>query len=253
MLKVRSRNVEAPVRPGGDASQDRFRRRQRSRRWRVVRRLLALLTALGLVVTGVWLVFFSSVLAVQGAEVRGTVLLSSADVTRAAQVPVGEPLATADLAAVQARVEDLVAVDAAVVSRAWPDHLRIDVTEREAVAVVSWEGRWRGLDDDGVLFRTYPQKPRDLPRLQIRAATDVEALAEAATVVAALPADVRPRVDFLDVRSIDSIAVHLTDGVVITWGSADQSADKARVLEVLLEQDARVYDVTAPGRPTIRR
>ena len=45
------------------------------------------------------------------------------------------------------------------VSRAWPDTIRIDVTERQAVAVVDWEGSWRGLDEEGVLFRTYPKQP----------------------------------------------------------------------------------------------
>ena len=65
-----------------------------------------------------------------------------------ADVPLGVPLATVDLAAIEARVEGLAAVGVGEASRAWPDQVRIDVTEREAVAVVSWEGQWRGLDED---------------------------------------------------------------------------------------------------------
>ena len=89
-----------------------------------------------LVAGGVWLVLFSSVLAVQDTEVRGTEVLSAAEVADVAAAPHGVPLATADLAAVQARVEDLAPVESAEVSRAWPHTVRVDVTERTAVAVV---------------------------------------------------------------------------------------------------------------------
>jgi cell division protein FtsQ len=36
------------------------------------------------------------------------------------------------------------------------------------------------------------------------------------------------------------------------WGSAEDSADKAAVLAVLLEQRADEIDVSVPGRPTTR-
>jgi cell division protein FtsQ len=212
----------------------------------------------GLVVIGVgvglgWLVFFSSYLSVQGAEVHGTHVLSAASVEKAAQVPRGGPLATVDLGAIQARVEDLAAVRSADVSRAWPNHVRIDVTERTAVAVVSWEGTWRGLDTEGVLFRGYPSRPAGLPEVRVSSSTPADALVETGNVIGALPTDLKQRVEYLDVRSIDAISLHLRGGAVVTWGSSDQSAEKAAVLQVLLRKPARVYDVTAPGRPTVRR
>ena len=36
------------------------------------------------------------------------------------------------------------------------------------------------------------------------------------------------------------------------WGSADQSQNKAKVLDVLLRQKATMYDVSVPGQPTGR-
>jgi cell division protein FtsQ len=234
------------------STRKKFLRRQRARRWLVWRRILAVLVAVALVGGLVWLFFFSSVLAVKGAEVRGVEVLSASEVEDVADVPLGVPLATVDLTAVEARVEGLAAVSSAEASRAWPDHVRIDVTEREAVAVVSWEGQWRGLDETGVLFRTYPEQPAGLPEVTMSAATPVEALAEAAAVVQALPGDLLARVDHLEVGSIDRITLELTGGSTVVWGSADESGDKAAVLEVLLHQEAKVYDVTAPGRPTIR-
>jgi len=239
--------------PEIESSRRRFVRRQRARRWRLLRRVLVGLLVMGVVAGLGWLVFFSSYLSVQGAEVRGTHVLPAASIENAAQVPKGEPLATVDLGAIQARVEDLAAVRWAEVSRAWPDHVRIDVTERTAVAVVSWEGTWRGLDTDGVLFRSYPSRPAGLPEVRVTSSTSSDALVETGAVIAALPADLMQRVEYLDVRSIDAISLHLRGGAVVTWGSSDQSAEKAAVLQVLLRNPAKVYDVTAPGRPTVRR
>jgi cell division protein FtsQ len=245
VLKVRER-------PGVARQDPRFARRRRARLWLVWRRVLLAAVALGLVAGAVWLVFFSSVLSVRDAEVTGLEVLDRDTVLDVAEVPVGTPLATADLAAVEARVESLAAVRSAEVGRAWPDGVRIEVTEREAVAVVDREGEWRGLDETGVLFRSYPARPEGLPEVRMSAATSVDVLAEAGAVVDSLPAGILAQVEYLDVRSIDGISLRLTGGAVVTWGSADESADKAAVLAVLLRREARVYDVTAPGRPTVR-
>jgi hypothetical protein len=39
----------------------------------------------------------------------------------------------------------------------------------------------------------------------------------------------------------------------VLWGSADGSADKAKVLTVLLKHHATFYDVSSPGQPVLRR
>lgn len=238
----------------------RFLRRRRALRWLVWRRILVAVLVLGSVGGLVWLVFFSSVLAVEGAEVEGVELLSPAEVEAVAAVPVGVPLARADLDGVRARVESLAAVDEVEVSRHWPDQVRVQVRERTAVAAVLRDGTWRGFDDEGVLFQDFPERPVDLPEVRMRASTPVEALAEAAAVLDALPPDLLAQVGFVDVRTMDAISLTLArpgaEGAapaVVTWGSAEQSARKVEVLRVLLEQEARSYDVSAPGRPTLRR
>ena len=234
------------------AAQERFRQRRRSRRLRLLRRALLLVGVVALVAATVWLVFFSSHLAAHQVTVRGTTVLTEDEVRRTADVPLGVPLALSDLDAVVARVETLPAVRSAHVGRDWPDGIVVEVTEREAVAFVEREGTWQGLDEEGVLFRRYPARPSGLPQVQITASTSVDALVEAARVVVALPPELLRRVVVVDVGSIDAISFRLTGGATVTWGSADQSEDKARVLEVLLRREASAYDVTAPGRPTLR-
>jgi cell division protein FtsQ len=244
----------AEPRPPVEATRRRFLRRRRAWRRAMWLRVLVGVVVVGLVGGLVWLVMFSSVLAVKGAEVRGTSFLSEDDVASVAQVPEGVPLARIDLDAIAARVESLPAVRSVDVSRGWPDQVTIDVTERVAVAAVSREGEWEGMDETGMLFRQYPEQPEELPEVQmLTPTTSSEALAEAAAVVSALPADLLDRVDHVGVATIDSIDLTLRNGSVVHWGSADQSAAKAEVLTLLLREKAREYDVTAPGRPTLRK
>ncbi len=197
--------------------------------------------------------FFSSAMAVNGFRVLGADSLSAAQVRRAAAVPLGSPLATVDLDAVTRRIEDLPAVLSVDVSRSWPDRVRIDVTEREPVAVVERGGRLRGLDTDGVVFRRYGARPPNLPLIKIADGVQRDALAEAAQVAGALPDDLARRVEYVEVRTVDTISMRLRNGRTVRWGSADESATKARVLDVLLQQRvtrrASLFDVSVPGQP----
>ena len=88
----------------------RFVRRQWARRWLAWRRLVVAVLLLGLVAGSVWLVFFSSVLAVSGVQVEGAHVVPPSVVRRVAAVPTGSPLATVDLGSVTDRVEGLPAV-----------------------------------------------------------------------------------------------------------------------------------------------
>src|SRR6476619_7630896 len=157
--EVEDPDVERTVR----IARKRFARRQWARRWLAWRRLVVAVALLALVAGSLFLVFASSVLSVSGVRVEGTQVLDPAVVRRVAAVPTGTPLATVDLDAVSRRVQALPAVLRVDVSRSWPNAVRIDVTEREAVAVVARGAALRGLDATGVMFRRYPSRPRGLP------------------------------------------------------------------------------------------
>lgn len=231
----------------------KFVRRQWARRWLAWRTGVVAVLLLAMVVGVTWLVFFSSILAVRGVQVVGDEVLEPSAVRQAAAVPTGTPLATVDLEAVASRVRGLTPVLRVDVSRAWPDRVRVAVTERSAVAVVERDGVLHGFDAEGVLFRRYPGRPAGLPLVRTAPGTPSDALAEAAAVVDSLPARLSTKVEHLRVQSVDTISLQLRDGRTVMWGSAERSADKSRVLEVLLERKAEWYDVSAPGRPVIRK
>jgi cell division protein FtsQ len=232
----------------------RFVRRQWARRWLRWRAVVALVLAIVLLVGGIWLVFFSSVLTVKGVDVEGTGFLRVQQVRAVAAVPSGEPLARIDLEAISQRIAKLPPVKDVDVSREWPDRVLITVTERVPVAVVQHGEGYSALDADGVLFRDYPRRPKELPLISAGEDVDRDAMVEGAAVAGSLPAEIRRRVDHVEVESIDQISLVLRDERTVLWGSASRSADKADVLEALLKASpkAKEYDVSVPGQPTTR-
>jgi cell division protein FtsQ len=77
-----------------------------------------------------------------------------------------------------------------------------------------------------------------------------DALREVARVVEALPRAIARRVEHVELASLDSIALVLSDGSQVRWGSADESDLKADVLTTLMSVPAMTYDVSVPGLPT---
>ena len=239
--------------PATIRSRRRFARRQWSRRWLTWKPVVAVVLLLALVAGALWLVYYSSWLSVRGVDVEGVQQLRAGQVRTAAAVPEGEALARVDLDRIRARVEALAAVRSADVSRQWPDTVRIDVQEREAVAVVDIAGALKGMDADGVVFKDYASAPPGLPRVQTGAGTDSDALREAARVITALPQDLAAKVDHVEVQTVDEIRLALRDGRTVEWGSSADSALKARVLtDLLVARKAQHYDVSVPGQPTTR-
>src|SRR4051812_41209892 len=187
-----------------------FARRRWSQRLRRLRPFLYAALVLGLVSTGVWLVFFSSVVTVREVSVSGNQTLSSYHVAAVAKAPMGRQLARVDLAAIQARVETLPAVKSASVSRSWPHTIAISITERTPVAVVDRGAGLQAVDSDGVLFGRYTTRPDDLPLVHTNPDVKADALAEAARVVTSLRSDIAAKVDLVEVETIDRIRLELS-------------------------------------------
>lgn len=248
MPETQTREARAELR-----TRQRFARRQWARRWMRWKYVVVSVLLVALVVTAGWLVFFSSTLAVSKVQVEGNQLLSDQKVLRIAAVPEGEQLAFVDLDDAARRVATLSEVKDVDVTRAWPDGVLITVTERTAIAVVDLAGKIRGLDEEGIVFRDYKSAPPGLPRVRPTTSAGTDALKEAAGVVSALPDDLAARVDHVEVQTIDQITLVLRDGRQVLWGSADESELKATVLvTLLLNQEAKVYDVSVPGSPVTK-
>ncbi|GAA1609616.1 FtsQ-type POTRA domain-containing protein [Kribbella sancticallisti] len=233
-------------------AQQRFARRQRLVRWRGWLPWAAggLLVVIGAIAA--WLFYFSSVLAVSGVKVAGADTVPTATITEVAGAPIGTPLAKVDLAAIAERVRTIQAVADAQVTRDWPNQVKIVVTERLPVVVVTDGSNFELVDATGVAFKTVAAKPDGLPEALVVGDRRDVTIRSVVTVSAALPVSLREQVESISAASPDSITLNLGSKVKVVWGSSDDSERKAEVLSVLMRRDAKVYDVSAPDLPVTK-
>lgn len=88
-------------------------------------------------------------LAVQTVTVSGRRETDRSDLVDALKVNVGDPIFSIDVTAARERIEALGWVKTATISRKLPDTVRIDIVEREAVAIWQHDGVFTLIDPDG--------------------------------------------------------------------------------------------------------
>lgn len=219
-----------------------------ARRARVLRRILRGLVLLPALAGLAWVLLASSWLGVDRVQVVGQSRASVAEVQRAVAVAGGTPLARVDTAAVERRVQELGPVAAVEVSRSWPGTLRVEVTERVAVAGLPGTAGVRLVDAGGVVFGTEPKLPPGLVGLQVAdpGPSDASTLAGLA-VYRDLPPALRDQVRTVRVGSPASVLLVLSGARQVVWGSVGDTRTKAAAALVLLRQGSEELDVSAPG------
>jgi cell division protein FtsQ len=235
---------------------ERFAARAAYVRRRRFKRVAVSVLAVVLVATGLWIVMFSSVLAVRRVAVDGETTLSESQVRQAADVRIGQPLARINVTAIEARVASMERIQSVTVSRSWLHTVRITVVERRPVAWLTEGGEIRGIDRYGIDFRTYDTAPKGLLEADVTA-TDprrrqqtLEAVAAVVQLIEDEDRALRKQVQAIDAATKDSIELNLTKGRTVVWGSKADSPHKLTVLRALLRIDAKRYDVSAPDQPT---
>lgn len=220
-------------------------------------RLIAIAAALVVVAIGAaWLFAFSSVFGVKTVTVRGSQPLSATQelqIRTAADIAHGTPLLRLDTAAIARRVEALPDIASAGVRTSYPSTVFITVALRVAIGVVHTSSGYALVDQTGDQFRTVSAAPKGLPLFVVPNGADARTSGGAvATVAAALSPALRARIASIQALDPNEITVLLIDGRVVRWGSADQSAAKARVLPALLARPGRQFDVSDPDQPFAR-
>jgi cell division protein FtsQ len=203
-----------------------------------------------LAVVGTWIVAFSSVFGVRSVQVRGNHVLSAAQIRQAAAIKGGTPLVRLDTGAVTRRLEQLPDVASAQVSTSFPSTVVITIEERLPVGYVRRDGHAVLVDRTGDQYRAVAAAPAGLPRFVIGSGAQVRATGAAvAAVAAALPRSIARQVRSIDALNPSSITLVLSRGRVVQWGSADRTADKARLLPVLLRHHPEQVNLTNPDQP----
>lgn len=199
----------------------------------------------------------SSLVAVERVSVTG---LSGPDAPqiRAALVGAARGMTTLDvqLSTLQAAVSPYPVVKSLAVSTHFPHGMRIAVTEQLPLAEVAIGGQRMPVSVDGTLLRDLPATA-GLPMLTLPAAPggarlqDPSALAEL-RVLAAAPAGVLARIANVSSGYWHGIVIHLRQGPLIYFGSAERPLAKWEAALTVLSAPgtagADYIDVTDPDR-----
>jgi cell division protein FtsQ len=226
------------------------RRARRSKRRKVLAFTIIALV-LALLGASVWGVYFSTALVTKRVIVIGTHDLTPMQVSFAAQVRIGVPLARQDLDAIAERTTTVPAIASAAVTRDWPNTIRITVVERRPVLAVRQPGGYVVVDKSGVAYQTKPVMPPEVLLAEVNPG-DAPLLTELAIVATALPKKLRGMVDRITAGSRDSIVLILDSGRTVTWGSSSDSELKAQVVTSLLKREPKSsIDVSSPHNPAV--
>ncbi|MCL2735342.1 MAG: FtsQ-type POTRA domain-containing protein [Propionibacteriaceae bacterium] len=231
----------------------RARHRARSRRRAI--RVTVIVAAVVLVLGGMWAVWLSNWFVARSVDVTGTSQISAEQIVATAQVPLGTPLARVDLEAIRERVIQEPVVADAKVSRELSGVIRIDVTERAPAYAIVTGSQVMLVDATGKGYLLLDSLPEPLPIVTIaNPGTDASQrlMADAAVIITALPDSVRSQMLSMGAQTPDTFTINLTSGAQILWGSCDDSALKAQVIDGLIHVPASYYDVSAPTHPATR-
>ena len=167
------------------ATKKRKKKQRRSFR-RTALAVLVVAVVLALLAGSLWVVYYSNALVTKRVNVIGTRDLNPVQVSFTAQVPVGVPLARQDLDAISERVTTMPAIEAATVTRSWPNTITVSVIERQPVFAVLQPDGYLVVDKHGVAYQTQPTPPPKAVLADVNP-QDQPLLGEVAVVATALP------------------------------------------------------------------
>ena len=236
--EVLESDSKSDIRPAPRPSAAPSRRRRRSR--------ILIPVAAGCAALG-WLGWASPLTLVKHVVVQSAPGVPEESVRLASGISVTDHVPGVSESHVRAAIMgSLPAVSDVDIKRSLPDTIRISLTIREPLGVISDGKQLRVIDSAGVAFDTIG-KAGNLPVIKSRTKVGSE---HARRVLLSLPADLRSRVRRISASTRDDVTLVLTGGAVVRWGNLADADLKARVLDSLIIIGADRYDVSAPFQPT---
>lgn len=239
-----------------DISQRRLEKKAERRRL-MSKRLAVVGGSILLIVILIWVLFFSSILGLKTASVHVKGLDGETDVTVADIRGVmsqweGAPTLRLPSGHIEAGLTDAFPLikDASVSAQA-PHGATVTLSMRDPVACLVVDKKCVAIDADGVELSMPQETASKLPHLTL--GQGQEATGEAASamidVLGSLEKETRGRVDSIAVSDTLQVTLKLDSGAQVIWGRSEDNAFKAKVLAVLLTQEASSYDVSVPSAP----
>lgn len=219
---------------------------QRSRRRRII--WLSSIGAVVLLIGGSVAAAYSPLFAVEKITVVGAASLDPAAIEAALGDQVGTPLALVDPSEVKAALLAFPLIETYALEARPPHDLTVRIVERTPVGVIRSGAGYTLVDAAGVALSTTADQPAGQPVIDVDGGVESPAFQSAGLVVRALPADVRAALTGVRATTANDVTLTLDSGLIVVWGSAEESAFKALTLSATMAKspDAASIDVTSP-------
>lgn len=219
---------------------------------------LAVSGSFGLLICLILATMFTPLLAVEKLEVTGTRRINHQAILKALNQQIGVPLPMVNNSAIADSLAPFALVDSFSVVSLPPHTLRIAITERQPICIVTVAGVDYLYDPAGVRVGLVGQSD-NYPRIAIvgdpKGSVEFSA---AIDVLLALPADLLGQIATVDAKSKDDVSMRLRGnaGQRIVWGDGSQSVLKSKVLAALIKNQKKTdfvtFDVSSPTAPVVR-
>lgn len=194
---------------------------------------------------------YSPLFAVQTIRVVGASQLDAATVEHALDSQLGKPLPIVDESAVKAALVAFPLVESYSLEARPPHELVVRIVERTPVGLIKTAAGYTLVDAAGVVLSTTPTAAPGIPVFTIKGGSGSPAFEAAGQVMRSLPAALRKQVTAVAASTPDDVTLTLGGtNTKVVWGSAEDSAFKAFVLQTTMRArppaDVSVYDVSSP-------
>lgn len=265
---ARTRKAETPLTEAAkrraDSKRELRERRLREQRMKVRLRVFSIVATVALVIAGIVSIYQSPLFAIENVTVVGNAHLSADDVRELAAVPDNATLLRFPARSVGERLEANPWISSALVTRDFPDTMRIRVTEYTPAALVDTGAEFWLVDASGFVIAKQSLDTtsalitiRDLDGFEPVQGerSTLEALRNALKVWEGIGDELRDRTRVISAPSVDKTALMTKDDITIFIGSAEDINRKDVVARrILQEQAGKVVsiNVRTVDRPTWR-
>ena len=200
---------------------------------------------------------YSPLFGVEQIRVVGANTLDPTALERALDDQLGTPLPLVDESAVKAVLVTFPIVESYRLEARPPHELVVRIVERTPIGLIQTRAGYTLVDAAGVALSTTQTPAPGTPVVTVAGGTGSAAFESVGLVMRSLPDAIRAQVTVVTASTPDDVTLTLGgSNAQVVWGSADDSAMKALVLEKAMvarpPASVSVYDVSSPSAIVVR-
>ena len=200
---------------------------------------------------------YSPLFAVQQIRIVGSETLDTLALEAALADQIGTPLPLVDESAVKAALVTFPIVESYTLEARPPHELVVRVVERTPIGLIQTRAGYTLVDAAGVALSTTETPAPGRPLVTVTGGTGSTAFESVGLVMRSLPDAIRDQVTAVAASTPDDVTLTLGgSNAQVVWGSAEDSAMKALVLDKAMiarpPASVSVYDVSSPSAIVVR-